>query len=158
MISNVRQIDMTAAGILIRASSLFGLLVLGSLLLVGCGGKSFPMGEVEGVVLLQGQPAAGLFVQFIPDVTGENAPPTSNGKTDENGHFTLNVIEADGSVLPGAAVGSYRVVLRDIEAAEAGGGARRMRLPSVYTMPGSTPLRQEVKEGKQSIEIQLPPR
>jgi len=128
-------------------------------LLVGCGGPSIPVGEVEGVLLINGQPAGNMFVQFIPEAGGEASPPPSNANTDESGHFVLNMIEPDGSMRPGAAVGTHRVVLRDLQAASAPNpGAVRIRIPVQYTMPGATPLTQSVKEGKQTIEIKVPPR
>ncbi|MGD9635843.1 MAG: hypothetical protein AB7U97_21360, partial [Pirellulales bacterium] len=67
------------------------------------------------------------------------------------------LIAPDGSMVPGAAVGTHRVVLRDLAAAESA-GAPQIRLPVQSTMPGATPLREEVKEGKQTIEIHVPPR
>ncbi len=128
--------------------------------LVGCGGsKHYQVGEVEGTVLINGKPANKIFVQFIPEVAGEASPPLSNGQTDESGHFVLNLVERGGSMQPGAAVGTHRVVLRDLQAAESpGANGGRPRLLAKYTMPSSTPLTEEVKAGKQTIEIQVPPK
>ena len=78
--------------------------------LLGCGSRPYQVAEVDGVVLINGKPAGNLFVQFIPEVSGEASPPPSNGKTDESGHFVLNLIEPSGTMQAGAAVGSHRVV------------------------------------------------
>jgi hypothetical protein len=124
--------------------------------LVGCSKQSFEVGEVDGVVLIQGKPAANIFVQFIPEVSGEDSPPPSNGRTDDQGHFTLQIIEANGSSQPGAAVGGHRIILRDLAAAESRSAPRR--LPSQYNLATATPLTQEVKPGTQTVEIHVPPR
>ncbi len=132
---------------------------LAILWLVGCGGKPYQVGEVDGVVLINGKPADNIFVQFIPEVGGEASPPVSNAQTDENGHFVLRIIEPNGSMQPGAAVGSHRVVLRDLKAAASpSSNGAAIRVPVQYTMPGATPLTEEVKEGKQTIEIKVPPK
>jgi hypothetical protein len=124
---------------------------------VGCNSRDYQIGEVEGVVLIGGKPASNIFVQFIPEVGGEASPPPSNAQTDSAGHFALQLIEPNGSVQPGAAVGMHRVVLRDLQAAMSpASNATRIRVPVQYTMPGSTPLTEEVKEGNQTIEIQVP--
>lgn len=134
-------------------------LSLGLAVVIGCGKKSFPVGEVDGVLVINGKPGNNMFVQFIPDIGGENSPPPSNANTDEAGHFVLNMFSPDGTMQAGAAVGNHRVVLRDLQAAEAPPGSNiRIRIPVQYTMPGATPLTQEVKEGKQTIEIKVPPR
>lgn len=61
------------------------LLAVAGLTTVGCGGSDAPeLVPVSGKVLLDGQPAGGALVRFVPE-TG----PSSGGQTDENGQFTL---------------------------------------------------------------------
>jgi hypothetical protein len=129
------------------------------ILLVGCNRRSYQVAEVDGVVLIKGKPGNKISVQFIPEVRGEASPPTSNASTDDQGHFTLQLIGPGGTIEPGAVVGGHRVVLRDLQlAASPNAKGVPIRLPIEYTMPASTPLRQEVKAGKQTIEINVPPR
>jgi len=126
----------------------------------GCGGKSYPVAEVDGVVLINGKPGNKISVQFIPDVFGDDSPPLSSGETDAEGHFTLHLLNRGGGApQAGAVVGKHRIVLRDLQLAEsATGKGVPIRLPASYTMAASTPLTREVKEGKQTIEIQVPPK
>jgi hypothetical protein len=125
---------------------------------LGCGGKSYQVAEVDGVVLIKGRPGHKIYVQFIPEVGGESSPPTSTAETDASGRFTLHLMEGGGgSTRPGAVVGHHRVVLRDLQlAASATGAGVPIRLPVDYTLAGTTPLTQEVKEGQQTIEINVP--
>jgi hypothetical protein len=64
---------------------------------------------------------------------------------------------AGGAKELGAVVGSHRVVLTDLQlAASATGQGVPIRLAPEHSLPGSTRLKQEVKPGKQTIEIQVP--
>ena len=79
-------------------------------------------------------------------------------ETDADGHFTLE-FEERGSTAPrkGAVIGWHRVVLSDLQLAESPTGRGvPIRLPKEYALPGSTPISQEVQEGRQSIEINVP--
>lgn len=129
------------------------------LVLVGCGvGDSYQVAELDGVVLIGGKPGNKIYVQFIPDVGGEASPPPSTAQTDDQGRFTLQLMEGrGGSGRAGAVVGRHRVVLRDLQLAESATGAGvPIRLSQDYTLPSTTPLTQEVKEGKQTIQINVP--
>jgi hypothetical protein len=58
---------------------------------------------------------------------------------------------------PGAVVGWHRVVITDPQlSASATGRGVPIRISSDYSLVGTTPLSQEIKPGKQSIEIALP--
>ncbi len=58
---------------------------------------------------------------------------------------------------PGAVVGTHRVVLNDLQLAESATGAGiPIRLKQEWSLAGSTPLKQEIKPGKQTIEIKIP--
>lgn len=132
--------------------------LLAAVALAGCGGSSYQVAEVDGVLLIGGQPGHQVQVQFFPDVAGESSPPPSMATTDGEGCFSLRLMEgAGGSTRAGAVVGTHRVVLRDLQlAASATGAGVPIRLGQPYTLPGSTPLRQEIVAGKQTIEIQVP--
>jgi hypothetical protein len=81
----------------------------------------------------------------------------STAETDENGVFSLSMLR-EGRVEPGAVIGPHRVVLNDLQLAESATGAGvPIRLPANYGLAGSTPLKETVKEGKQRIEIRVPP-
>ena len=128
------------------------------LAVAGCSERDYDVAEVDGVVLIRGQPGHKVYIQFIPEVTGETSPPISTAETDASGRFTLQLMEAkDGATRPGAVVGLHRVVLRDLQrAASATGRGVPVRFSQQYTLAGTTPLRQEVKEGQQTIEIKVP--
>jgi hypothetical protein len=125
---------------------------------LGCGGPPYEVAEVDGVVLIKGRPGNKIFIQFIPDVESKTSPPTSTAETDQSGRFTLQLMESpEGATQPGAVVGAHRVVLRDLQLAESATGAGvPIRLPQQFTLVGATPLKQEVKPGKQTIEIKVP--
>lgn len=119
----------------------------------GCG--SYKVAEVDGTLTIGGKPANKIHIQFIPINPGGTKLPMSNADTDEQGKFIMQMLEGN-TVRNGAVVGTNRVVLIDSQYADAGGRGVPFRLKSEFTMPGSTPLTQDVKEGPQTIEIKLP--
>ncbi|TWT47846.1 hypothetical protein Pla111_14710 [Botrimarina hoheduenensis] len=78
----------------------------------GCGGD-FQLGEVSGVVSLDGEPLSGASLYFQPQRQGEGlmVGPPSIGVTDERGHYTLKTSE--GSY--GAVVGPHKVSISTFE-------------------------------------------
>jgi hypothetical protein len=69
----------------------------------------------------------------------------------------MQIIEPNASTgRPGAVVGWHHVVLSDMQLAAADGRGVPIRFGSEYSTAGTTPLSQEVKEGKQTIEIRVP--
>jgi hypothetical protein len=124
-------------------------------LAVGCTQSEYQIAEVDGELIIKGQPGSKVHVEFIPD-TGV-AGPTSAADTDADGKFTLHIMSRDGSSPPGAVIGSHRVTLSDKRLAEsADGRGVPIRFGPEYTLAGSTPLRQEVKPGNQSLRLQIP--
>lgn len=121
----------------------------------GCNAPGYEIAEVDGVLLIKGQPGHRIRVEFIPDVGV--AGPRSVAETDTEGRFAMSVMSRDGNPLPGAVVGMHRVALSDLQlaASETGRGVP-IRFGPEYTMASSTPLTQEVKPGKQTIEINIP--
>lgn len=88
---------------LYRSMSLVLLCLSVSLLLAGCTGIEEPdLGQVSGVVKVDGTPTAGLVVLFVPK--GEGG--TSTGTTDAEGRYELSY--KDG-VAKGAAIGEHSV-------------------------------------------------
>jgi hypothetical protein len=123
----------------------------------GCGQK-YKVGEVDGILTARGKPASKVRIQFIPDIDKQTTGPASSATTDSTGHFALQLMEKDvDNLRQGAVVGWHRVVLSDMELAEhETAQGLPIRFGPECTLPGSTPLRQEVKEGKQTIEIKIP--
>lgn len=82
------------------------------LILIGCG-QGHNTHEVEGRVLLAGQPLDRIEVIFIPDETAGTVGPRSLAVTDENGFYKL--MTEDGKSI-GAVAGKHRIVLNDLKA------------------------------------------
>jgi hypothetical protein len=124
---------------------------------------------VEGIVKLDGKPAAHLRVQFIPDPAKGTPGPISGGSTDDNGRFKLMCFDQR----TGAVVGFHRVVITDITAnvihtprterrenddraisfVKTKGPPRK--IASKFGNATSTPLEAQVKPQKQEIVIDL---
>ena len=63
----------------------------------------------------------------------------------------------DGSSPTGAVVGYHRVTLSDLRLSEsADGRGVPIRFGPEYTLAGSTPLKQEVSPGQQTLRLQIP--
>ncbi len=85
---------------------------LAVVLAVGCGKPSVELVPATGTVTIDGQPAAGIMVQFMPAVVDETVvAPTSQGLTDAEGKFELYTLQNE----PGAVPGPHRVSLYDTE-------------------------------------------
>jgi hypothetical protein len=128
-------------------------------LVSGCG-KSVPLGDVDGTVRLDGQPVGQVLVVFVPD---DPHLPQSIGITDEQGHFHLRC----NNQKMGAAIGEHHVTLVDATTSPAsksrnddepreGTDAPVRRIPANYARASSTPLRESVAAGSQTIEIEVP--
>src|SRR4051812_532808 len=83
---------------------------------MGCDGKSYREAEVDGVLLIQGKPGDKVQIQFFPDADRQTSGPAAMSRTDDQGHFELQIIEPNASTSrPGAVVGWNRVVLSDMQ-------------------------------------------
>jgi hypothetical protein len=69
------------------------LLLVGAL--SGCGGDELDVGEVHGVVTLDGKPLPNAVVTFTPKDGG----PSGIGKTDAEGKYELMTVNEHGAVL-----------------------------------------------------------
>jgi hypothetical protein len=142
-----RRFDRNAAGI-----DVLLLLIAGA---VGCGGPEYQVAEVDGVLTIKGQPGYKVHIEFVPDAGVKG--PSSAADTDPQGHFTLRLMKRDGSSPNGAVVGQHRVTLSDAQLSEsATGQGVPIRFGPEYTLPSSTPLKQEVRPGKQSVRLEVP--
>ena len=81
------------------------IVVVGSLLLCGCGGSKYSTAPVSGTVRMNGKPLPNAALTFQP-VGGGMA---SVGATDQDGRYTLEFYD---SGQPGAIVANHRVVIR----------------------------------------------
>lgn len=133
------------------------LLFAALILLVGCGKKGPEMAEVEGTVTLKGKPLEKIYVEFLPEGNG----PRSIGETDQNGRYTLT---ADDMKRKGAAVGTHKIILRDLSIINPNIRGRKAegvdtsegRKPRISTSLGdlrSTTLQKSVSKGKNTIDL-----
>lgn len=91
--------------LLTRASIvIFGMVAVSML---GCGGDEFSLAPVNGVVMMDGKPAANVAVMFTPLETSETSivGPFSTAVTDAEGKFTLKTKQ--GKL--GAVIGKHEV-------------------------------------------------
>jgi hypothetical protein len=82
--------------------------------LAGCGGGSYKTAPVSGRVTLDGRPLAKAQVTFVPVAgTGEKEPlSSSHGITDNDGRYTLAIIDQAGGTTEGAVVGKHKVMIQ----------------------------------------------
>jgi hypothetical protein len=120
----------------------------------GCSGRKKPeLAEVEGIVKINGEPAANVIVKFMPDLAQGNQGQYSEGTTDDNGHYSL-VCYKQG---PGAVIGWHKVLLSDLEAINQRLPGDRHRIGPKYSQTSRTPISVEVKAGKQTIDLEATP-
>ncbi len=140
----------------------YGLLAGLALLSVGCESGRFPIVPATGVVIFNGKPLAGAHVLFQPVRTGSEIEvgPESFGQTDEQGRFTLSMVQTDEQ---GAMIGkhSVSVTIQEEENRFGGGGEDGATAgPANYTLPeryrAGTALVAEVPpEGTDKLELVL---
>lgn len=123
----------------------------------GCGGAS-RLGQVEGVLRLNGEPLANVQVEYWPESEGRR----SIGVTDEDGRYELTTDDQRA----GAAIATHRVVLHDLnlygdpsedpgKKPRPGKQVKRSRLPAAYEQAIKTPLKKQVKDEKNTINLDL---
>jgi hypothetical protein len=121
---------------------------------MGCGSGKLEYGEVEGKVTLDKKPLVGVKVAFYPDSDSNEQLPYATGLTDASGMYTLAL--RDGK--PGALVGKNRVVV-NWPPGDRGSPEPVPAPPAIpvrFTVADQSPLVVEVKEGKQTINLELP--
>lgn len=135
-------------------------LLAAALAAAGCGSSSGTV-PVRGAVKLDGQPLVGVSVTFVAQGNGGR---DAYGSTDANGAFELTTFQPRDGALPG----QYKVVI--LPTGEEGGStpfdepgkpeprpkpkSKRPQVPVKYTVPGQTPLTQEVPS-KAEVVIEL---
>ena len=133
---------------------LAGCLLCFALLLCGCGGDDGPeMGDVTGLVTLDGQPLPKASVRFVP----ENASP-SIGITDDQGRYELQY----SSSRDGAIVGMHTVsISTHRNAGEDDDGNRTPAVPEKVAVEYNAKaaenpdMKREVKPGSNDINFEL---
>jgi hypothetical protein len=136
-------------------------------LVLGCGHRPPPLAEVEGILLLDGQPLPSAHVEFVPELAHFGAEMNSTATTDESGKFRLL---CNKQAKPGAVVAKHWVVVTEVALPE----QRREReretpnnldlplaalanrpIPAEYGSVGTTPLRVDVTRAAQSYTLQM---
>lgn len=134
-----------------------GLLVALLLLTSGCG-RAIELGEIEGTVLLDGQPLADVLVTFAPASQRTGSNVRSMGRTNAAGRFEVRAETQQ----PGALVGEHVVILEDraiYSAPRSPDGTvlaiPQKRFPAVYGDPARSPLRVIVEGGADSQTVTI---
>jgi hypothetical protein len=130
---------------------------------VGCGPGGPTMYDVSGTVTIAGSPAQNVQVTFMPT---DASLPVASGNVDGGGRYTLT---SGASNRQGAAAGTYKVVLRQIEGgSEADVAARytsgqgkapvaKASFPKEYQAVDTTPKQVEVAAtATNTIDIAIP--
>jgi hypothetical protein len=130
-------------------------------LLSGCNKNSTVETQlVEGMINLDGIPLTNANITFHP-TTGEGE--IASGYSNEQGKFTIS--SQNGSSGQGAIKGEYAVTVSKIDAKfisansksnpESGETITVQLVPSIYQDKMKTPLKTNVKQGKNSITLEL---
>lgn len=118
-------------------------IIVATLACLGCASDDRPpIGQVTGVVTINGQPTAGLGVLF-----SQKGFRSSSGYTNEQGEYELKYIKD----AMGAAVGPHRVRIEFIS--QEGAGPRRGRIPPRYNR--NTELTAQVEPGDNVFNFDL---
>ncbi|QDT65466.1 transthyretin-like family protein [Calycomorphotria hydatis] len=107
----------------------------------GCSKEKFQFVPVEGVVTVDGQPAAFVTVIFRAQPDGDSVITggSSRAKADANGHYKLRSIVGEGKV--GAVVGQHLVKIRGKESltpADTDENKPTVSIPEEYSKSGVT--------------------
>lgn len=79
------------------------------LIVTGCSRGPEKMGQVEGVVTLDGKPVSDVEVVFLPDPESGTRGHRSACYTDKDGHYSLRTDKG----IEGAVVGTHHVLIND---------------------------------------------
>ena len=129
----------------VRRAAAGWVIAVAALLAAGCGGGGAgdqpELGQVSGVVTLDGQPLPNATVEFSP----EQGRP-SIGKTDEEGHYELQYTQDE----TGAKIGPHKVRIRTFDYATPDAAER---VPAKYNE--QTELTADVTPGSNTIPFEL---
>ena len=119
--------------------------------LTGCGTPDVKLVPTAGTLTINGKPAEGVMVQFMPKVVDETVKaPTSQAITVEGGKFEL--VTMDNKV--GAVLGPHRVSLFDTLEERVPQGAKASKPPRLHPKYSSGAIEATVVEGE-SIAIEV---
>lgn len=150
-------------------TSLLLLLFFGTITWTGCGRRSVSVEFVDGLVIFDDQPVPDATVFFTPDPAeeGQSGAIPATGRTKADGRFRLNAI-ADARPGAGTSLGKYVVTIVKHESGplpepDASGvlppapPSREAKnvLPSVYGDVLKSPLRADVRAGKNTFRFEL---
>lgn len=121
---------------------------------VGCGPPVARLVPAGGVVLIGGDPAADVSLQFLPDPLPGEVRPTSFAVTDASGRFQLKTAEGGA----GAVVGGHTVILADTLEERPAQGETATRPPRIdarfSTLAGG--LRCDIASEGGEVTLELP--
>ena len=112
-------------------------------LLVGCGNPK--LGDVRGVITLDGKPLPDAFVRFVP----VNEGASSFGKTASDGSYRMKFSDKEN----GAFIGSNHVVIGTGDVKADNSGSTPELVPNVYN--DKTTLIADVKKGRNTFDFDL---
>lgn len=127
---------------------LLAVFVAFSLTLPGCGGSGTNTVPVEGTVTWQGEPVAGIGVEFMP--RQGNRP--SQGYTDQSGHFKLNYTIHE----EGAERGTHDVTFVWVPDREGDEASEAVQEILKRHGQDETPIQVEITEKTEDLVIALP--
>ncbi len=149
---------------LIRSITSVAVFCVSSIVLVGCGGDDGSYqgatGTVSGVVKLDGKPLTETATVTFLSKEGFAA----SGQTDSSGNFTLKYKQNSNipvgkyavSVIPAAGTGTGKAEdFMDEETGESKTPEVKSAIPSKVQSPGGSGISKEVKEGEQTIDIEI---
>lgn len=144
-----------------------GLLLGLAATLVGCATEpEIQLHEVEGTVLMNGEPLDKIYVQFWPADNG----PRSADTTDEQGRFVLQTYGA-AEEKKGAIASRHKVVLTDSSVFKEGAekltpsqkrgmdltSGKKPRIANKYANIATTPLEVEITGPTKDIQLEVDP-
>lgn len=116
----------------------------------GCTRDGLPMGEVSGVVTVDGKPIDNAFVEFQP---ADGRP--SLGITDSSGAYSLNFTNDTSGALIGSHIVRITTEITGVKEGDVGGpvAGRKELLPSKYH--SQSELTAEVRSGSNTFNFDL---
>jgi hypothetical protein len=119
---------------------------------------SLPLGEVDGVITMDGQPLPEVLITFVPEAAGNGTPVRSMAVSDDEGRYRLQA----ETLVSGAVLGEHRVIVEDLAVLKAPRTEDGTvithppnRFPSHYSDPLKSPLRATVDDASQHIPLEL---
>lgn len=127
-----------------------GLIVLGFIVCVGCGGNQdgdLPSTvTVTGVVTYQGEPVPDASIMFYP----KQGRKPATGRADESGKFQLSTFGDNDGAIPG----EHKVTVNAFEKTSEG-VSMKSSIPVKYSNPSSSPLTVKVSDAQEEIKLEL---